>query len=189
MTRSSFSALLLVALTACGGADAPILASPSDEAAAPGAAPAAKIVTRDGLVTVAIPAKLTELSDGFAKIHALGSSQGRNIGINLELTRRALVLRSVGTESDALLDALGRAYQVTPPKPHLRDGVDLPIEIVDGQIAGADRSRLVLKATFDTGLKSEFAEIFITFDPTRNALEITEKDPEFRTNVLRGLGQ
>ncbi len=189
MTRTLLLALSFVSLVACGGSETPLLATPSDEAAAPGAAPPAKLRTDGGLVTLAIPAKITELSDGFAKIHALGSSGGKNLGLNLELTRRAIVLRSLGADSDALLEVLGRAFDVTPPKPHMRDGIELPIEIVDGQIASADRQRLRLKATFDTGLKSEFAEIFITFDPTRNALEITEKDADARTNVLRGLGQ
>jgi hypothetical protein len=183
------AATALATVAACGGPETPMLMSPSDEAAAPGAAPPAKIGERDGLVYLAIPAKLGELSDGFARIRALGSSQGKNIAVDIELTRRAIVLRSVGADSDALLEALGRAYQVTPPKPHMRGEVEWPIEVVDGQIASADRNRLRLKATIDTGLKSEFAELFITFDPTRNALELTEKDPSFRTNVLRGLGQ
>ena len=105
------------------------------------------------------------------------------------MTSRFLTLRSTGADGDALLEALTRAYGVSSPTQRLRPEIQLPIELVDGDLKSADRSRVRAKVTIDTGLKSEYAQLYISFDATRNALEISEMDPSFRTNVVRALSQ
>jgi hypothetical protein len=65
----------------------------------------------------------------------------------------------------------------------MRIEMEFPIEFVEGDLRGIDRARVKMKTTVDTGLKSEFAEVNISFDASRNALEIEERDPSFRSNV------
>ncbi len=190
--RIGFCALGIAttALVACSEAVSTPLESPSDVYAADGTPPPpAKVDTKDGFVSFALPAKLTEASDSLVRIHAIGSLQGKNVGVNVDVTHRFITLRSTNAESDALLEAIARAYEVTSPTPHFRHEIQLPIEITEGNLASAARSRVRMRVTIDTGLKSEFAQIGIGFDPTRNALEIVELDPSFRTNVVRALSE
>ena len=182
-------AVLATSLIACTEPPTTPLVSPSDANGADGAAPPAKLDTKDGLVVLALPAKITELSESLVKIRAVGNLQGKNLGVSLEMTSRFLTLRSPGADGDALLEAIARAYGVVSPTQRLRPEIQLPIELVEGDLKSADRSRVRAKVTIDTGLKSEYAQLYVSFDATRNALEISEMDPSFRTNVVRALSQ
>ena len=186
--RRSASLLLAFALLlGCGAAPRAALDSPSDTNG--GHAPSANLGTVEGNVVLEIPAKLVSLGDDLAKVHVLGSDRGTNIGFDVEITSRAVTIHSTGANSDALLATLARAYSATPPSPHMRAKLEFPIEYAEGDLKSADRSLIKLKTTIDTGLKSEYAEIFLTFDATRNAFSIVEKDPSFRTNVVRAFSQ
>lgn len=146
--------------------------------------------TNNGLIEIAVAAKLVESSDAGLAVKALGKLSGKKVALTARMTPRSLILSPDPGAPEGLLDAVSQAYQM--PRSggqRARQTIELPIEIVSGDLKSAEREPIRAKAIIDTGLKSEYAEIFVSFDPVRGLLNIDEKDASYRKNVLRAFSQ
>ena len=157
---------------------------------APDAPHEISVGTNGGLIEVAIAAKLVESSDAGLSVKALGKLGGKRVALTARLTPRMLFLSPDSSNPEALVDAMSQAYQVARPAGlGGRQSVELPIEIVSGDLKSAERETIKVKALIDTGLKSEYAELFVSYDPVRGLLNIDEKDAAYRKNVVRAFSQ
>lgn len=103
--------------------------------------------------------------------------------------KKGVTLTTIGQESDQLLHALGKLYQI----PTTAKFSTLPIQVTIFSLneVNADLSKphyYKFKIFFnDTGDENEYAEMFLNLDLENNFIEWNEKDNEYRKNIIHSL--
>jgi hypothetical protein len=162
-----------------------------------------KLVGEDGWVDLDLP--LTEFKDrsNVYRLVAKGLLDGTSVGLRVEIDGHwnpkptehdavtfywgSVTLRSMGLESDALAMALSRLYGL--PHAELRM---LP-EIRTEAVGLASDPRLIesepvkMKLFFHSENEERYAEVFLNIDRRAQIVELHEKDPEYRKNLVRAL--
>lgn len=122
-------------------------------------------------------------------VSAAGVFQGRPVAIDATIRARdgqgLITYRSVGADSDALAQALATLYKL--PR---NDGAFARVATADIVFLDANARQMSGKVFFAArGPKSDYAELYTNIDKQRRVLEIHEKDPEYRRNVLKAFSR
>ncbi|VWB53322.1 hypothetical protein BLA6863_02445 [Burkholderia lata] len=126
---------------------------------------------------------------------ARGVYQGRTVGLKVVFgvrvgNGRGMAYESIGRESDALLDAMATLYGQPLPSPHFAARVYGDMILLGGDLRSLRTSPVQAKVfLFAKGAQSSSAELYTNVDARRGVLEILEKDPGYRENVLAALAQ
>lgn len=126
---------------------------------------------------------------------ARGVYQGRTVGLKVVFgvragTGRGIAYQSIGGESDALLDAMATRYGQPLSSPHFAARVYGDMIVLSGDLRRVRTSPVQAKVfLFANGAESSNAELYTNVDATRGVLEILEKDPSYRRNVLAALAR
>lgn len=120
-------------------------------------------------------------------VSASGMFRGRPVALDVTIRSQRgysqITYRSVGATSDALAQALATLYKV--PRSHAKLVSAATAEIA---FLSADTNTMSGKVFFAAdGPESDYAELYTNIDKQRRVLEIREKDPQFRKNVLKAL--
>ncbi|MBV8660125.1 MAG: hypothetical protein JO142_20070 [Burkholderiales bacterium] len=105
----------------------------------------------------------------------IGAMRGKESG---------LVYRSIGAESDALLAMLAKAYKVKAPGVHFTKEVFVYGGTDSIQKIKTSQTDMKVYFTEDPDMKG-YAELYTNIDAKAGILEIHEKDPEYRKNIIK----
>ena len=122
-------------------------------------------------------------------VHASGLFRGARVAVDVVIQcpggAGKMAYRSVGADSDALLAAMAQLYKLPPGSARFAETATADVILLD-----ADSKQMAGKVFFAAnGPKDRYAELYTNVDKQRRVLEIHEKDPEYRQNVLRGLAR
>ncbi len=122
-------------------------------------------------------------------VSASGSFRGRRVAVDVAIRSvrgsGRITYRSVGPASDALLQALAALYKMPRDDAIFARAADAQIVFLD-----ADAMTMAGKVFFAaSGPESDYAELYTDIDKQRRVLEIHEKDPEYRGNVIKALAR
>jgi hypothetical protein len=122
-------------------------------------------------------------------VQAAGVFRGRPVAVEVLIQsmngQGKISYRSVGPRSDELLAALATLYKLPRKKVTFARAASADIIFLE-----ARPEKMAAKVFFAAnGLPSSYAELYTNIDRRRRVLEIFEKDPEYRANVLKGLSQ
>ena len=119
---------------------------------------------------------------------AKGLHEGMDVGLQIQVERKgarrlAIHYRSIGEASDRLLLAMAQLYKV--PAPSKRFKKDAYADVIVLQI----KDDVMANKVFFEVDRPGYAELYTNIDKRKGVLQIHEKDPEYRVNVLRGLAE
>lgn len=124
-------------------------------------------------------------------VKASGIFRGSPVAVEVQLQGQdgagqgRITYRSVGPASDALIRSLAALYK-TPVKGLTFSGAaSADIVFLDAN-ARAMSGKVFFSAS---GPEADYAELYTNIDKQRRVLEIHEKDPEYRKNVIKGLSR
>jgi hypothetical protein len=162
-------------------------------------------IEEGGFVDLAFTIRAREtLSDGSQALHAYGVHQGREVGINVVLgsdwkkgslgpdvpliTYRGVVTyRSLGAPSDALIQVLDQLYNTKLHPTTLRPSTSFTAISLGGEPADLKKGPTKIKLFFESDAEDRYAELYTNIDVARGILQIHEKDPEYRSALIRAL--
>jgi hypothetical protein len=160
-------------------------------------------VGEEGFVDLDLPlVDFAEPASGGFRIAARGSFGGEIIGFAATVEPEwkakpieegrdhffywgAVTLRSIGAPSDSFVSALAQLYGDPISKPKML--ATIPTEAVG--LATDPRalrsSPVKMKLFFHSDAQPRYAELFLNIDRTGGVVQVHEKDPEYRSNVVR----
>jgi len=120
-------------------------------------------------------------------VKASGTFRGRPVAIDATIQssggKGRITYRSVGAPSDALAQSLATLYKL--PRNDATFVTTATAEIIFLDANAAEMAGKVFFAA--NGPESDYAELYTNINKQRRILEIHEKDPEYRKNVLKAL--
>jgi len=122
-------------------------------------------------------------------VSASGTFQGRSVAIDAIIQAKSgqgrITYRSVGPGSDSWLQDLATLYKLPRNSALFARAATADIVFLD-----ANEREMAGKVFFAAnGPESDYAELYTNIDKERRVLEIHEKDPEYRQNVLKALSR
>lgn len=123
-------------------------------------------------------------------ITAKGLYREQLVGLRIHISRtkgRSLGIRyqSIGEASDRLLSVISELYKLPAGPNRFRKETYADLVVLQ-----ADQQTMAGKAFFFAdGPESKYAELFTNIDKKRGVLQIHEKDPGYRKNVLKALSE
>lgn len=122
-------------------------------------------------------------------VSASGMFRGQPVAIDATIRSQGgqgrITYRSIGTASDVLAQALATLYKLPRSRATFASAVTADIVFLDAN-ARAMSGKVFFAAS---GPESDYAELYTNIDKQRRVLEIHEKDPEYRRNVLKALSR
>src|SRR5262249_25424221 len=95
---------------------------------------------------------------------------------------------SLGTESDAFIAALTRLYGLREKPGSMARGIEVKAVSINGDPRSLEKAPVKMKAFFfDEGLQDKYAEVYTNVDLQAKRLEFHEKDPAYRTQLVKAL--
>jgi hypothetical protein len=159
----------------------------------------------DGFVdlTFAIRSRKT-FPDGSQGLEVYGIHQGCRVGLLVVLgpqwkavtlgedhqlitTRGTVIYRSLGSPSDALIQALDQLYDTRLEPTTLRPSTSFSGISLAGEPSDLAKGPARIKLFFDPDTEDRYAELFTNVDLAKGRLEIREKDPWYRSAIIRAL--
>ena len=177
---------LLCVVSACQGSQVPA-ARPSGTTLVPEMLSG----TEEGFHDLAFAVSQDKRSaDGLREITALATHQGRPVGFLAVLPSAStgvVTIRSVGPQSDALVQALDTLYgsQVKPTTMVL--AVRFAAITLGGDPTRLEAGEVAIKLFFESEDEDRYAELYLNIDLPRGRVELREKDEEYRAPVVRAL--
>lgn len=95
--------------------------------------------------------------------------------------------KSLGSESDAFLQALASAYGVRLPESTMASTIDFSAVALHGNPMTFESGRVDMKLFYESGTEGSHAEIYTNLDTDTLEAEIREKDTGFRKPILQAL--
>jgi hypothetical protein len=187
-------------LFGCGepGTPPPAIASPPEITSK---GPGGEFTSRDLTFRLA---ELTRAADGSQEVTAIGMhrgqpvrflavlppawSEGRRIA-DRQLYTGSVTIRSLGSESDALVRALDAVYEAHLQPTTMVDAVEFAAISLKGDpshLAGGD---VRLKLFFEDDRQERYAELYLNIDTSKRQVELAEKDEYYRRPIVRALAQ
>jgi len=150
----------------------------------------------DDMADIRLAVRSIECDDRHeCSVLARGVYRNRPVGLKVVFgarggVRRGIAYESIGAESDALLGALAKLYGQALPSPHFTVRAYGDVVVPRGDLREVGTSPMQAKVFFFAdGPESRYAELYTNIDVTHGVLEILEKDPEYRANVLAALSR
>jgi hypothetical protein len=122
----------------------------------------------------------------------LGNSwQNSKMSKDLPMTiyKGVVTFRSIGTESDAFVRAIDRQYATGLIPKNFREEVKFTGLSLQGNPAKLSNGAVKIKLFFEPDGEKGYAEIFANFELATNQFELNEKDPEYRTAIVKALAK
>ncbi|MDR3008021.1 MAG: hypothetical protein LBV59_08825 [Sphingobacterium sp.] len=99
--------------------------------------------------------------------------------------REGINFYSIGKLSDNFTKALNSLFKIEGTSSKMHDTIGSTAFIVSGQPEYFDEEYIKAKVFFDDGNeKHHYAEWYVNIDLKHNILELREKDPEYRKNII-----
>lgn len=99
--------------------------------------------------------------------------------------REGINFYSIGNESDRFVSALIALYKTDNKLTKMNDKISSTTFILDGNPQNIQSDYISTKIFFDDKEeKGCYSELFINIDLKNNVLELNEKDPEYRKNII-----
>jgi hypothetical protein len=159
----------------------------------------------DGFVDLGFAIRSREtLPDGSQGLHAYGVHHGREVGITVVLGTQwkkgslgsnvplvtyqgAVTYRSLGAPSDALLQVLDQLYATKLQPTTIRPNTTFTAISLGGEPADLTKGQTKIKLFFESDAEDRYAELYTNIDLANGILQIHEKDPGYRSAVIRAL--
>jgi hypothetical protein len=128
-------------------------------------------------------------------VRARGVHHGESVGLEVVVgaidgRRRGISYRSIGEESNRFLRALAELYKAHARMPAMKASTFADAVVLSGNLSTMQSQRVDIKVFFYAdGPESKYAELYTNVDPVRGVLEIHEKDPDYRENVIKALAK
>jgi hypothetical protein len=144
------------------------------------------------------------LPDGSQVLHAIGLHRGREVGMAVVLGnqwkagslgpdvplvtyRGTVTYRSLGATSDALLQALDELYGTRLQPTIMRQSTTFTGISLGGEPADLMKGPVKIKLFLESDDEARYAELYTNIDVTNGILQIHEKDPEYRSAIIKAL--
>ena len=144
------------------------------------------------------------LPDGSQVLHAYGVHHGREVGITIVLGtqwkagslgpdvplvtyRGTVTYRSLGAPSDALLQILDQLYATKLQPTTIRPTTTFTAISLGGEPADLTKGPTKIKLFFESDAEDRYAELYTNIDLANGVLQIHEKDPEYRSALIKAL--
>jgi hypothetical protein len=108
---------------------------------------------------------------------------------DIEIYRGTVNYRSIGSESDALVAAMHRVYEVSPTRASMKDAVTFEAARLEGRPADLGREPVKIKLFFEEEGEDSYAEVYTNLNLPGQKLEIREKDTGYRVPLLHALAR
>lgn len=143
-----------------------------------------------------------KLPDGAQTILARGMYEGAEVGFELSLGPTWLegsfapnivsytgtaICRSLGAESDSLLQALDQLYETKQTPKRMKSETRFSAIALEGDPRNLENGPVTLKLFFESSSEGRYAELFTNIDLKARRLYLFEKDPEYRAPIIRAL--
>jgi len=144
------------------------------------------------------------LPDGSEAFHAYGVHHGQEVGIavvlgtqwksgtlgsnaSLVTYRGTVTYRSLGAPSDALLQVLDELYETKLQPRTMRPATTFTAISLGGDPSNLTKGPTKMKLFFESEAEDRYAEVYTNIDLAKGVLEIHEKDPEYRSALIKAL--
>jgi hypothetical protein len=144
------------------------------------------------------------LPDGSQALHVYGVHHGREVGITVVLGtqwkagalgpdvplvtyRGTVTYRSLGVPSDALLQILDQLYATKLQLTTMRPTTAFTAISLGGEPADLAKGPTKIKLFFESDAEDRYAELYTNIDLANGVLQIHEKDPEYRSALVKAL--
>jgi hypothetical protein len=139
------------------------------------------------------------LADGSQSIKAAGRHKGKDVGFefvvgplwsiqaNKDWRSGTANYRRTGPESDYFLRILADLYASSAKPKAMADERQFNVVSLKGNPRDLASGPVKLKLFFDPGPQDRYAEFYTNIDLAARRLEFREKDPDYRTRVIRAL--
>ena len=164
-------------------------------------------LTKDGWYDIDLTITSMNVADnGYVTVVAKGLFRGKLVGLKISFSpnlkpgllngevdksafiKSGIIYSSIGSESDELLKAIATLYSVELSKPNFSNSVATTAFALEQHLFNLEKNNVKFKVFFnDQGDEREYAELFTNIDIPKNRLELHEKDPEYRNNVVKAL--
>jgi hypothetical protein len=145
-----------------------------------------------------------KLSDGSQKLLASGTHNGKKVSIEIDLIagwnsgapdpnvpiatfRGTVTYRSVGSESDLLLQVMDELYGTKQAPKAMSKATEFAAISLEGDPTNLAKGPVKIKLFFESDRDDAYAELFTNIDLRAQKVYIREKDEEYRTAIIRAL--
>ena len=145
-----------------------------------------------------------KLSDGAQTILARGVHEGAAVGFELSLSAAwregslepdlavmtyagVASYRSIGAESDSLLQVLDELYETKQSPKRMKNEVTFTAVSLEGNPRELEKGPVKLKLFIHGSAQDQYAELYTNIDLKGRKLYVSEKDPEYRGAIVRAL--
>jgi len=145
-----------------------------------------------------------KLSNGSQTLLASGMYKGRKLSLEIYLGpewrsgsldadvplttyRGAMSYRSVGAESDLLLQVMDELYGTKQGPKAMNKVTEFTAISLGGDPRDLAKEPVKIKLFFESNAEDQYAELFTNIDLKARKLHINEKDEEYRTAIVRAL--
>ncbi len=128
-------------------------------------------------------------------VRARGAHHGESVGLEVVVgaidgRRRGISYRSIGEESNRFIRALAELYKVRDRTSAMKASTFADAVVLSGNLSTMQSQRIDIKVFFYAdGPESKYAELYTNIDPVRGILQVHEKDPDYRENVIKALAK
>jgi hypothetical protein len=145
-------------------------------------------------------------ANGEMAIEAYGLDHGKIVGIGAGLPAemvagkidsggsriefvKGITLRSLGEASDGLMVTMAHLYHVSNAPQRARSSVIATAAILQRTPRSGPLANLQSKLFFNDSDEKRYAELYLNLDLATNTLELFEKDPDYRVDVIKALAE
>jgi hypothetical protein len=149
--------------------------------------------------------QLETLPNGAQLLRVAGSYRGAPVGLGLLLGPSwkegrlgadvplviysgTVDIRSLGEQSDRFLAALDELYGTKQRAKRMGARTAFTAISLGGDPAHLRAAPVKLKLFFESDDESRYAELYLNIDVSTGTVELAEKDPDYRTAIVRALG-
>jgi hypothetical protein len=142
--------------------------------------------------------------DGTQMVRASGTYKGRKVGLDIILGahwvsgsigkavplityRGSASYRSIGSESDAFLKILDELYGTKLNPKSIKGETQFTGISLGGDPRDLAKGPVKIKLFYESGSDSSYAELYTNIELAKSKLEIREKDPDYRSPIVRAL--
>lgn len=145
--------------------------------------------------------------DGHMELHPVAIFKGKQVGFtisfdskwqsetheagDLKLTGSSgrISFQRSGAESDEFVAALAKIYGLKNSPKKMKDEVWFEAVCLQGNPKSGGNKVVEIKMFFSSKNQSESAEFFLNIDEAHHTIEISEKDPEYRSPMILALSK
>lgn len=109
---------------------------------------------------------------------------------NSKFYNKVIILESIGSESDKLIEILSKKYQEPIKTDFSHERLFFTVFPLNKEVANLKEKEFKFKLFFDSDNEKElYSEIYLNTDFPNNRIELKEKDEEYRENIIKALSK